>query len=102
MHDLVASDGGGTGWRGNRAPVTGRIDEKDELQGEIVNLRRALETRTTIGIAIGILMSQEGVSRTEAFCLLRRISQVHNIKLRDVALKVVEDHESDCATDTEG
>jgi hypothetical protein len=45
----------------------------------------ALASRDLIGQAKGILMATRRVTATEAFELLRRASQDHNLKLRDVA-----------------
>jgi GAF domain-containing protein len=53
-------------------------------------LKEALETREIIGEAKGILMEREGVSGEEAFEMLRRLSQNANVKLRDVARRVVD------------
>jgi GAF domain-containing protein len=57
---------------------------------EVEGLRLGLETRTVIATAKGMLMAREGVSDEEAFSILRRASQRMNVKLRDVAQKVVE------------
>ncbi|MFD5739874.1 GAF and ANTAR domain-containing protein [Streptomyces massasporeus] len=54
----------------------------------IDQLEHALETRHAIGEAMGILMERHGMSDEEAFSVLRKISQHHNIKLRDVAQRV--------------
>jgi AmiR/NasT family two-component response regulator len=53
-------------------------------------LRRGLDTRTIIGQAQGILMERAGLNEREAFETLRRASQHRNVKLRDVAARVVE------------
>ncbi|GAA4906136.1 GAF domain-containing protein [Actinomycetospora succinea] len=52
-------------------------------------LRTALESRAVIEQAKGLLMAR-GKSNDEAFALLRRLSQNHNIKLREVAALVVD------------
>lgn len=52
-------------------------------------LRTALESRAVIEQAKGLFMAR-GLSDTEAFAQLRRLSQNHNIKLREVAALVVE------------
>ncbi len=51
----------------------------------VEQLEHALETRHAIGEAMGILMERHRLSQDEAFDVLRRLSQEHNIKLRDVA-----------------
>jgi GAF domain-containing protein len=52
-------------------------------------LRQALETRTVIGQAQGVLMGRQRITADEAFDILRRASQRTNRKLRDVALDIV-------------
>lgn len=53
-------------------------------------LRRALETRTVIGQAQGVLMARQSIDADEAFDILRRASQRTNRKLREVAAEIVE------------
>ncbi|MEU2878215.1 GAF and ANTAR domain-containing protein [Streptomyces sp. NPDC007070] len=53
-------------------------------------LEHALETRHAIGEAMGILRERHRLSEDDAFAVLRRISQHHNIKLRDVAQNIRE------------
>ena len=53
-------------------------------------LRAALESRLMIGEAIGILRHQSTLSSDEAFAVLIRASQRLNLKLRDVARRIVE------------
>jgi GAF domain-containing protein len=54
-------------------------------------LNEALQTRDLIGQAKGILMEREGVSDPEAFEMLKTISQNSNVKLREVAGRLVAD-----------
>jgi hypothetical protein len=54
----------------------------------IDQLEHAMQTRHAIGEAMGILMERHRLSEDDAFNVLRRISQHHNIKLRDVAQRV--------------
>ncbi len=54
------------------------------------NLELALGTRELIGQAEGILMERERISSDQAFDILRRSSQHLNIKLRDVAQRLVD------------
>lgn len=53
-------------------------------------LNTALETRHEIGEAIGILMGRHKLTEDQAFAVLRKASQEHNIKLRDIARTVTE------------
>lgn len=55
-------------------------------------LEDALENRTTIGQAVGILMQRENVTDTAAFGMLKTASQHGNEKLRDVARALVDEH----------
>jgi GAF domain-containing protein len=58
---------------------------------ELVNhLREALESRDLIGQAKGIIMEREGCSADEAFAILRLVSQQQNVKLREVARRLVQ------------
>jgi GAF domain-containing protein len=50
---------------------------------------QAITSRDVIGEAKGILMARGGVSDEEAFDLLRKASQRLNVKLRDVADRIV-------------
>jgi transcriptional regulator with GAF, ATPase, and Fis domain len=59
-------------------------------QGEdAASLRRGLASSREIGKAIGMVMVLNDVSDNDAFDVLRRTSQVTNIKLADVAADVV-------------
>lgn len=52
-------------------------------------LREAIEARHRIGQAQGIIMERYGLDADQAFALLRRHSQDTNIKLREVASRIV-------------
>jgi GAF domain-containing protein len=54
-----------------------------------LNLHSALESRTIIDLAVGIVMAQNSCSQDTAFSLLRSASNSRNVKLRDVAQDVV-------------
>jgi len=56
---------------------------------DLEGLRRAIDARKLIGIAMGMLMERYAIDSQQAFDVLRRYSQTHNIKLRDVAEQVV-------------
>jgi hypothetical protein len=56
-----------------------------EVRTEATNLRKALDTRTIIGQATGILMARRGLTGEEAFDVLARASQNHNVKLTVLA-----------------
>jgi GAF domain-containing protein len=56
-----------------------------EHSWNIEGLNVALDSRKLIGQAQGILMERYGLDADRAFEVLRRYSQDHNVKLRDVA-----------------
>src|SRR6476661_3984020 len=53
------------------------------------NLRAALETRTAIDLACGMLMAQNGCGQEEAIGILRRVSSMRNQKLHDLAEEII-------------
>lgn len=53
-------------------------------------MERAVATRHMIGEAMGILMGSHDLTEEQAFDTLRRYSQEHNIKLREVARRICE------------
>ena len=56
---------------------------------ETAGLTTALQTRHLIGMAQGILIQRYQLPEDQAFQFLARISQDTNVKLRDVAAKVI-------------
>jgi GAF domain-containing protein len=57
---------------------------------EVHELGEALDARKVVGQAMGILMERFDLDSDRAFAVLRRYSQDHNIKLRDVAQRLIE------------
>lgn len=62
-----------------------RSDQQDVVQ----QMAKALESRSVIDQALGVLMAQEQCTTDEAFDLLRKHSQNTNRKLREVASDVI-------------
>lgn len=58
---------------------------------EVTNLTEALETRTVIGKAMGIVMERYHLDDERAFAFLTRLSQHRNVKLRQVAQELVDE-----------
>jgi hypothetical protein len=56
---------------------------------EVTHLTEALATRTVIGKALGIIMERYSIPDDRAFEFLTRLSQTSNVKLREVAEKLV-------------
>lgn len=65
------------------------IERVAELEAEVVRLRQAVENRTVIGQAQGILIAREHVTADTAFDMLRRASQRENRKVVDIAAQIV-------------
>ena len=60
----------------------------------VTHLETAINVRTVIGRAEGILMERFDLSPTQAFAVLRRVSQDRNIKLNRVAEELVRTRET--------
>lgn len=65
-------------------------------------LNTALDSRKLIGQAQGILMERHDLDEARAFEVLRRYSQDHNIKLRDVAAYLIETRQLPARTRRQG
>jgi len=58
---------------------------------EVDGLQTALQTRHTIGMAQGLLMHRYGLDEQSSFQVMRRLSSHQNIKLRDIAARVIDE-----------
>ena len=61
-----------------------------QLFDQAHNMRVAMESRSTIEQAKGVLMAQRHVDAEQAFEILREASQRYNRKLRDIAFGIVQ------------
>jgi GAF domain-containing protein len=61
-----------------------------QLSDKADNRARAMESRTTIDLALGVIMAQNRCPQDEALKILRRTSSSRNIKLRDLAAQLLE------------
>lgn len=68
-------------------------------QGE--QLQSALTTRDRIGQAKGIIMERYGVDDVAAFDMLKRLSQDSNVRLADIAQRVIETRSGNDARDAD-
>lgn len=59
------------------------------LLDRVENLNRALETRTVIGMALGILMQRLDLDDEQAWSYLTRCSQDQNRRVCDLASTIV-------------
>jgi AmiR/NasT family two-component response regulator len=66
------------------------VEELERARAEVEGLQAALASRHIIGMAQGILMLRYGVDEAKAFAFLARTSQQENVKLREVAQRIVQ------------
>jgi anti-anti-sigma factor len=74
--------------------------EEQELRSEVVQLRRALQTRPVIDQARGILMASFALSPEDAWSVLVSISQNTNTKLHQLADELVTTVQGDALPET--
>lgn len=67
-----------------------RVVAADAATNRETNLGQAVESQRLVGQAIGILIERHRILPNEAFQLLRTASQNRNLKLREVARRVIE------------
>lgn len=70
-------------------PVVRLALRLDAQRQRASNLHAALESRTVVDLAAGIIMGQNGCSQQAAIDILRSVSNTRNVKVRDVAAGVV-------------
>ncbi|WP_170219210.1 ANTAR domain-containing protein [Nocardioides litoris] len=68
----------------------------------VENLDAALSTRTTIGLALGMVMQRLQIDQDTAFAYLTRLSATSETKLRDVAAGIVQQHGETARRDGSG
>jgi PAS domain-containing protein len=73
----------------DRQAATDLADQVRSLSGEVAGLRRAMRTRGVIEQAKGMLAQRLGCSPEQAFGHLSRLSQEHNVRLAELAAKLV-------------
>jgi hypothetical protein len=61
-----------------------------DARAEVIQLRRAMETRPTIDLARGMLMASFGLTPHEAWTVLVTVSQHTNIKLHRLAQDLID------------
>jgi hypothetical protein len=59
---------------------------------EATTLRRGLQSNREIGKAVGLLMALHGIDDTAAFGMLAKVSQEMNVKVAEVAARVISQH----------
>ena len=63
---------------------------REDCEQEVLGLKKRLESLPVIEQAKGILIAAEGCTPDGAFEMLKRASQRENLKLRDIAARIVE------------
>jgi transcriptional regulator with GAF, ATPase, and Fis domain len=71
------------------AKALGIASHIESLVDTGTDLRAAMENRTAIDTAIGIIMAQNKCSQDQAITILRRAASTRNIKLRDLAQDLI-------------
>jgi GAF domain-containing protein len=75
---------------GEQSAKTLRLELRlTRLQEAKDNMEAAMKSRTTIDVAVGVIMAQNRCSQDAAFTILRRASSSRNVKLHDVAMGVI-------------
>lgn len=70
--------------------VVGTMSQLGDVRATTEQFREAAEARALVDQAKGILMEALGCSAEEAFSRMRSISQQHNLKVTEVARRVIE------------
>ncbi|MFE7030540.1 ANTAR domain-containing protein [Streptomyces sp. NPDC057621] len=65
--------------------IVDAADAEQSLRVEVLQLKRAMETRPVIDLARGVLMASFGLNPEEAWSVLVTVSQKANIKLFHLA-----------------
>lgn len=60
-----------------------------KLADRTEDLKAAMASRTVIDVAVGVIMGQNRCSQDEAFTILQRASSTRNIKVRELAARIV-------------
>ncbi|HSN12733.1 MAG TPA: ANTAR domain-containing protein [Propionibacteriaceae bacterium] len=67
-----------------------RVVERQRSADKQANLEVAMESHRIVGQAVGILVERHRLLPNQAFDRLKRASQNRNLKLRDVAVRIIE------------
>ena len=70
-------------------PEQVRHTDLDECQEEVDDLRKAMVSRPVIDQAKGVLIARHGCTPDEAFEMLTDASQRANIKVREIAARII-------------
>ena len=73
--------------------VLGRFNEFKTLRKEVTELQDALETRKLVDRAKGILMDKQGLSESEAFRKIQKMSMNNRRPMKEVAEAIILAHQ---------
>jgi len=74
----------------------------EDLERQVATLGEAVEHRTSIGVALGMIMERLELDQERAFAYLRTCSQAQNRKLYDLAVEIVGTREMPGSQETLG
>ena len=57
-------------------------------------LQASIEVHRVVSSSLGVLMERYGIDSVEAYDVLSRVSLEHKVKLRDIAVRVIDDHDT--------
>jgi GAF domain-containing protein len=76
---------------GEQSAKTLRLELRlTQLRDAKADLEAAMKSRTAIDVAVGVIMAQNRCSQAAAMGILRKASNSRNVKLRDVAVGVIQ------------
>ena len=75
------------------------LERLDAADSKVQQLEAALQSSRDIGAAVGVVMALRRLTREQAFDALRHASMARNVKLRALALDVLETGSLDGSTD---
>ncbi len=70
--------------------VIGNMSSYTDAERTALQLREAAQSRALVDQAKGILMHALGCTADQAFCRMREISQQHNLKVTEVAHRIIQ------------
>jgi hypothetical protein len=75
---------------GEKLDLDSIADQLEACHAKVEQLEVAVEHRTVIGIAIGILVERLEISVDTAFAALKRVSQEKNRRIYDIAVELAQ------------
>lgn len=73
----------------DRAAMEDLLEQLRAAERKAAQLEGALASNRRIGMAVGILMSRHRLTAEQGIAYLKRLSQEHNVKVRELAEGVI-------------